>query len=216
MRFQLHERDDTPPLRIGDPAPVFAARSTQGQLSLSSYLGRWVILFAHPADFTPVCTSEFVALAKAAEQFAALDCALIGVSIDSLYSHLAWIRMIHDMTGVAIEFPLVEDPTMEIARAYGMIGADAHDAGPVRWTYFIDPHGILRASLCYPPSVGRSIPEMLRVLAALQRTDRGDVLAPADWHPGDDLLCSPQETVADALEPDDSSSWFFTPTKDRK
>lgn len=211
----MNTEQDNPPLRIGDKVPLFTARSTQGIVDLEEMLGRWIILFAHPADFTPVCTSEFIALAAAADQFAAMDCELLGISVDSLYSHLAWVRMIHEMTGVAVRFPIIEDPTMEVARAYGMIGAEARDAGSVRMTYFIDPQGILRAATCYPPTVGRSIPEMLRMLAALQRVETGDVLTPADWQPGGDVLRAPRETVDDALRSADMAGWFYNPIKDR-
>lgn len=200
---------DHAPLRIGDPVPLFQARSTQGLLDLADYKGRWTVLFAHPADFTPVCTSEFIALARAADEFTKRNCALIGVSVDSLYAHLAWVRAIYDLSGVKIAFPLVEDPTLEIARAYGMIGAEAPDAGAVRWTYFIDPQGILRASNCYPATVGRSIGEILRVLAALQRVEDGKALAPADWQPGEDLLAPPNETASAAVAPDQPSGWFY-------
>jgi len=201
---------ERPPLRIGEPAPRFSARSTQGPVDLAQFRGRWLMLFAHPADFTPVCTSEFVALAKAAGAFEALDCAMVGLSADSLYSHLAWIRMIRDMSGVEVTFPVVEDPTMEIARAYGMIGSGAQDAGAMRMTCFIDPDGVLQASTCYPANVGRSIPELLRVLQALQQTHNGDLLAPADWHPGQALLKAPNELAADALAGAGASDWFYS------
>ncbi len=203
------------PLRIGEKVPTFSARSTRGPIDFESYRGRWVILFAHPGDFTPVCTSEFIALSKAAPEFARLDCELLGISVDSLYSHLAWVRMIHDVSGERIEFPIIEDPTMEIARAYGMIGRDAPDAASVRTTYFIDQKGVLRASLSYPPTVGRSIPEMLRLLAALQRVDQGDALLPADWQPGDDLLRIPREDAADVLKSEQAADWFYSPKSDR-
>lgn len=204
-----------PPLRIGDTVPRFSARSTQGPLDLADFRGRWLILFSHPADFTPVCTSEFVALARAADRFAALDCALIGVSADSLYSHLAWLRTIHDMAGVTVSFPVVEDPTMEIARAYGMIAPDAEDAGAMRMTCFIDPEGVLRATTCYPASVGRSIPELLRVLAALQRVEGGEVLAPADWHPGAALLRAPDEHADAVVAATGATDWFYDEVPDR-
>ncbi|BBC70979.1 peroxiredoxin [Altererythrobacter sp. B11] len=203
------------PLRIGDEVPRFIARSTQGPLDLADFRGRWVVLFSHPADFTPVCTSEFIALAKAEEQFAAMECALVGLSVDSLYSHLAWIRMIHDISGVRVNFPLVEDPTMEIARAFGMIAPDAHDASAVRTSFFIDPQGVLRAATSYPVNVGRSVPEMLRLLAALRRVDAAEVLAPADWQPGDDLLRMPAETAPEILRANGPDAWFFTPVADK-
>lgn len=198
------------PLHIGDIVPRFAARSTQGPIDLGDYDDQWVVLFAHPADFTPVCTSEFIALAQAADEFAALDCALMGISVDSLFSHLAWIRMIHEMSGVKVEFPLIEDPTMEIARAYGMIGDDANDATTVRSTYFIAPGGILRASVTYPPNVGRSIPEMLRLLRALQQADSENALVPADWQVGDDLLRAPEETSANLFKQANATDWFYS------
>ena len=132
-------------LRIGDAAPNFTARTTQGAMSLDQYRGRWVVFFSHPADFTPVCTSEFVALAKAAPQFEELDCALLGLSVDSLYSHVAWLRAIKDVFGVEVPFPVVEDPSMAVGYAYGMLDEQAGDASAVRATYFIDPEGIIRA-----------------------------------------------------------------------
>ncbi|WP_205693844.1 peroxiredoxin [Croceicoccus ponticola] len=206
----MEAQPERPPLRLGEPAPRFSARSTQGPVDLADFRGRWLMLFAHPADFTPVCTSEFVALARAAGEFEKLDCALIGISADSLYSHLAWIRMIHDLTGETVGFPVVEDPTMEIARAYGMIGRGAQDAGAMRMTCFIDPDGVLQASTSYPANVGRSIPELLRLLQALQHTQNGDVLAPADWQPGDPLFKAPREMASDALSGTLPTDWFFT------
>lgn len=131
-------------LQIGDPAPNFQARTTMGMVNLSDFRGRWLILFSHPADFTPVCTSEFVALSKASDRFEALNCALLAVSVDSLYSHLGWIRAIRDGFGVTVSFPIVEDPSLIIGRAYGMISDRSPDAATMRSTYFIDPDGIIR------------------------------------------------------------------------
>ena len=179
-------------LHIGDLAPNFEARTTMGHVSLSDYRGRWLMLFAHPADFTPVCTSEFVALSCAASRFAGLGCALLAVSVDSLFSHLAWVRAIHDAFGVTVPFPIVEDPSMVIGRAYGMIAEAAGDASTMRSTFFIDPAGIIRAMTCYPATVGRSVDEMLRVVAALQRVDAADVVIPEGWHPGEDVLVPPE------------------------
>jgi peroxiredoxin (alkyl hydroperoxide reductase subunit C) len=203
-----------PTLRIGEFAPNFSARSTQGPLELADYRGRWVILVSHPADFTPVCTSEFVALAETLPRLEAMNCALLAVSVDSLYSHLAWLRLIHDRFGARITFPVIEDPTLEIARAYGMIGPDCVDAASVRFTFFLDPEGILRASTCYPAEVGRSIPEIVRVLAALQRTAEEAVLTPANWCPGDDLLELPGSEVSQVLAGDDPCGWFYTTRPD--
>ena len=178
-------------LRIGDPAPDFSARSTAGDIRLSDFRGRWLELFSHPADFSPVCTTEFVALARAAGDFAERDCALMALSVDSLFSHFAWLRMIRDRFDVEVRFPIVEDPTLVIGRAYGMVAPRDNDSGTVRTTFFIDPEGVVRAMTCYPANVGRSTPEMLRTLDALQAVDAGSVLAPANWEPGDDLLQQP-------------------------
>ena len=152
-----------------------------------------------------------LAFARAAPKFEALGCRLAGLSVDSLYSHLAWIRLIRDTTGVAIEFPIIEDPTMEIARGFGMVGAGAHDSATVRMTYFIDPDGVLQALNSYPLTVGRSIPEMLRLLTALQGVSNDAGLAPADWQPGDGLLPVPGETAEAALGCADPAAWFYAP-----
>jgi peroxiredoxin (alkyl hydroperoxide reductase subunit C) len=196
------------PLRIGDVAPAFQARSTQGEIRLTDYRGRWLVFFSHPADFTPVCTSEFVGIARAADAFAALDCALLGLSVDSLYAHLAWVREIREAFDVTIPFPIVEDPSMVIGRAYGMIEEEAADSSAVRGTYFIDPDGVIRAMTWYPLNVGRSVDEMLRMVAALKRTAGGDVLAPEGWRPGDDLLAPPPQDQH-AMLTGDQGHWFY-------
>lgn len=203
-------------LQIGDPAPNFRARTTKGEVNLSDYRGRWLLLFSHPADFTPVCTSEFVGLSRASDRFKALDCELLAVSVDSLFSHLAWIRAIHDHFDVTVAFPVVEDPSLVIGRAYGMISDDAPDAATVRATYFIDPEGIIRASLSYPATVGRSVEELLRVLAALQRVDQENVVTPEGWRPGDDVLLPPFQDQASALEGPDDACWFHRTRPDKK
>lgn len=202
-------------LRIGDVAPDFQARSTFGELRLSDYRGRWLVFFSHPADFTPVCTSEFVAIAKAAEDFAALNCGLLGLSVDSLYSHLAWVQAIRSAFDVTIPFAIVEDPSMAIGRAYGMIDSEALDSSAVRATYFIDPEGVIQAMTWYPHSVGRSIDEMLRMVTALQRTEGKDVMAPAGWRPGDDLLGLPAQTQ-EASFSEAADVWFYPLRKDAK
>ena len=183
------------PPRIDEAAPGFAARSTAGPVTLSAFRGRWLVFFSHPADFTPVCTTEFIAFAKRQADFDALDCALLGLSVDSLYSHLAWVRAIEAQFGVAIEFPIVEDPSMAVGRAYGMIDAGAEDSSAVRATYIVDPEGIVRAINVYPHTVGRSVDEILRTVAALQRTADGNVLAPEGWQPGQPLLAPPPERM---------------------
>lgn len=222
MSISMNERFDLAPelppcsaLRLGEEAPDFTARSTRGPVSLSDFRGRWLALFSHPADFTPVCTSEFVSIARAHDRFATLGCELMALSVDSLFSHLAWIRAIRDRFDVVVDFPIIEDPTLEIARAYGMVGPNAMDASAVRTTYFLDPDGILRASTCYPASVGRSVEEMLRLVAALQRVHDGSALAPEGWMPGSDLLAVPSHDVADVLAAPAGTDWFYTPIKDQ-
>jgi peroxiredoxin (alkyl hydroperoxide reductase subunit C) len=187
-------------LRLGDTAPDFEARTTKGSLRLSSLRGKWVIFFSHPADFTPVCTTEFVALAKAQPRFEAMDCVLLGLSVDSLYAHLAWAKAIQQLFHVEISFPIVEDPTMAVGRAYGMIDETAGDSSGVRATYFIDPEGVVRAITHYPMTVGRSVEEMVRMIAALQVAHSGERLVPEGWQPGQALLMPAQDT--------DGADWF--------
>lgn len=201
-------------VRIGDVAPDFTARTTQGRVRLGDFRGRWLLFFAHPADFTPVCTSEFVAMAQARAEFAALNCALLGLSVDSLFSHLAWVRAIHDRFKVNVDFPIIEDPTLEIARAYGMVSGDATDASTVRASMVLDPEGIVRAIATYPAEVGRSIPEILRLIRALQRVHGGGVLAPADWQPGQDLLREPSQDVEAIVAEPEPYDWFYHPVPD--
>lgn len=192
-------------LRIGDLAPDFEARSTHGPIRLSDYRGRWLLFFSHPADFTPVCTTEFVALAREAAKFEALDCALLGLSVDSLHAHLAWVRAVENRFDIKIPFPIIEDPSMAVGRAFGMIDENAADSAAMRTSYFIDPQGVVRATTCYPHNVGRSVSEMIRMLEALQMTERGDFLTPEGWQPGDDVLASPPLSSSDIAGGDD---WF--------
>ncbi|OJT95074.1 MAG: peroxiredoxin [Alphaproteobacteria bacterium 65-7] len=199
--------DQTPfspprPPGLGDAAPDFHTRSTQGDIQLSRLRGRWVILFSHPADFTPVCSTEFAELARRQDDFEALNCSLLGLSVDSLYSHLAWIRALRDLFGVEVRFPVLEDPSMAIGRAYGMVDAQATDSMTMRATFFIDPEGVIRAVTSYPHNVGRSVEEMLRLLTALQRVADGKRLAPEGWTPDTPLL-------RPALDrPGDGADWF--------
>jgi peroxiredoxin 2/4 len=198
------------PLRLGDAAPSFTARTTMGEKSLADYRGRWLILFSHPADFTPVCTTEFVSLAKAADRFAALDCALLGLSVDSLYAHIAWAKAIEQAFGVSVPFPIVEDPSMAIGKAYGMIDEHAQDSSAIRCTYYIDPDGIVRAITSYPYNVGRSVEEMLRMVAALQVAAKDNVLTPEGWQPGDATMHPP---AADIAQTTAASDWFCQKAK---
>ncbi len=199
-------------LRIGEMAPNFSARSSQGEISLSDYRGKWVMLVSHPGDFTPVCTSEFVALAKRVGDFEARDCEVIALSVDSLFSHLAWIRAIFERTGTKIEFPIIEDPTLTVAKAYGMVAANSQDAATVRATFFIDPSGLIRASTYYPATVGRSVEEMIRILTALQKTDADGVLTPEGWTQGGDVLNPPKQSTAGIFE-EGQSDWFYKYTQ---
>ncbi|MFT9026006.1 peroxiredoxin [Acetobacter indonesiensis] len=195
-------------LQIGDTVPDFVARTTQGELTFSTLRGHWVMLFSHPADFTPVCTSEFIALAKAAPQFQAMNCALVGLSVDSLPSHLAWVDAIRERFGVSIPFPIVEDPSMSIARAYGMLDITAQSSVTVRAVYVIDPEGVVQAITWYPPTVGRSVKELVRLLTALQRVAEDDVLTPEGWQPGDDVM-SPAAQTQDAVAAA-GPAWFMS------
>ena len=202
-------------LRIGDTAPDFSARSTTGDIRLSDYRGRWLILFSHPADFTPVCTTEFVALAGAADEFEKRDCALMALSVDSLFSHFAWLRLIRDRFDIEVRFPILEDPTLVVGRAYGMVAPQDNDSATVRTTFFIDPEGVIRAMSCYPANVGRSTAEMLRTLDALQAVDDGPVLAPANWLPGEPMLAQPDASLDTVFAAKDQTDWFIKETKRR-
>jgi len=197
------------PLRIGDTPPDFEARSTIGPVRLSSYRGRWLILFSHPADFTPVCTTEFVELSRHETEFARRDCALMALSVDSLFSHFAWLRLIKARFDTEVRFPIVEDPTLVIGRAFGMVAPQDNDSATVRTTFFIDPAGTIRATTCYPANVGRSIPEMLRMLDALQAIDGQGGLAPANWVPGSPLLQVPANDLDTVYGAADDTGWFL-------
>lgn len=212
MDTDLNRAEGSRSLRIGDTAPDFEARSTIGPVKLSSFRERWLILFSHPADFTPVCTTEFVELARQAGEFEKRDCALMALSVDSLFSHFAWLRMIRDRFEIEVRFPIVEDPTLVIGRAFGMVAPQDNDSATVRTTFFIDPSGVIRAMTCYPASMGRSIPEMLRMLDALQAIDAKDALAPANWQPGEPLLKPPTQDLDEVFKAGDETAWFLRET----
>ena len=195
--------------RIGDKAPSFKAVTTQGEISFpEDYSGKWVILFSHPADFTPVCTSEFMTFATMEKQFEEANCKLVGLSVDGLYSHIAWLRTIKDkieykgMKNVEVNFPLIEDITMNVAKAYGMIQPNEDTTKAVRAVFFIDPKGIIRAIIYYPLSLGRNFEELYRVIIALQTADEFNVATPADWQPGDDVIVPPAGSCGTAKEQD--------------
>ncbi|NYT06127.1 MAG: peroxiredoxin [Methanomicrobiales archaeon] len=180
---------------LGEPAPDFSADTTQGPVKLSDYRGKWVVLFSHPADFTPVCTTEFMAFAKIAPDLDAMNVRLIGLSIDSVHSHLAWVRNIKEKMGVSIPFPIIADLSMQVARKYGMIHPGQSSTATIRTVFFIDPEGILRAMIYYPLSNGRYMPEIVRIIKAMQATDKYGVATPANWQPGDKVVVPPPKTA---------------------
>ncbi len=213
--------------RIGDKAPAFKAVTTQGEIDFpKQFEGSWVILFSHPADFTPVCTSEFMTFATLEEKFAELNCKLVGLSVDGLYSHIAWLRTIKEkiaykgMKNVEVTFPLIEDITMEVARKYGMIQPGESSTKAVRAVFAIDPKGVIRAIIYYPLSLGRNFDELLRILVALQTADAFQVATPADWRPGDEVIVPPpgscgvaKERVEGKQEGITCHDWFFCTKK---
>jgi len=219
----MDENQVIPMPRIGDMAPEFKAETTQGKINFPhDYKGSWVILFSHPADFTPVCTSEFMTFASMEDKFAQANCKLVGLSVDGLYSHIAWLRTIKEkiefkgMKNVEVKFPLIEDITMEVAKKYGMIQPGESSTKAVRAVFFIDPKGIIRAIIYYPLSLGRNFEELYRALIALQTADEFGVSTPADWQPGDEVIVPTAGSCGTAKERMDSKAadikcydWFF-------
>jgi len=212
--------------RIGEKAPSFKAVTTQGEINFpEQYEGSWVILFSHPADFTPVCTSEFMTFATMEQQFADANCKLVGLSVDGLYSHIAWLRTIKEkieykqMKDVEVKFPLIEDITMEVANKYGMIQPGEATTKAVRAVFFIDPKGIIRAIIYYPLSLGRNFDELYRALIAMQTADAFAVATPADWRPGDDCIvptagsCGVAKERMEGKEDIKCYDWFFCTRK---
>jgi len=192
---QQNEKEIVSMPRIGDKEPHFKATTTQGEINFpDQYKGSWVILFSHPADFTPVCTSEFMTFSHMEKKFNDANCKLVGLSVDGLYSHIAWLRTIKEkieykgMKNIEVTFPLIEDITMEVAKKYGMIQPGESNTKAVRAVFFIDPKGIIRTIIYYPLSLGRNFDELYRVLVGLQTEDNFSVALPADWHPGDDVI----------------------------
>ena len=201
--------------RINEPAPDFTAVSTHGTLKLGDFKGKWLILFSHPADFTPVCTTEFMEFARRYDDFQKRGAAIVGISIDSIFSHLAWTRSIEEKQGVKIPFPLIADLDMKVAQAYGMIHPGASDTATVRSVFIIDPKQNIRALVYYPMSAGRNIDEIIRLLDALQTGDKHGVACPAGWKPGDKVVVpapKTQQAVQDRLA--DSSvelkDWYLS------
>ena len=212
--------------RIGDEAPEFKAATTQGPINFpSDYTGKWKILFSHPADFTPVCTSEFMTFASMQKDFDTLNCQLVGLSIDGLFSHIAWLRTIKEkieykgMKNVDVTFPLVEDITMNVAKLYGMLQPGESTTKAVRAVFFIDPKNIVRAIIYYPLSLGRNFDEIKRILIGLQTSDNFGVALPADWRPGNDVIVPPANSCEAAKSRMDGEEgitcydWFFCTKK---
>ncbi len=187
-------------VKIGQRAPEFEANTTMGKVSLNDYAGRWLILFSHPGDFTPVCTTEMIAFTKAHTYFKQLNTELLGLSVDSNSSHLAWVYDIYCRTGVKISFPIIADRNGEIARRYGMISNDISNTETVRNVYIIDDKGIIRTILIYPMNVGRFIPEIIRVVQALQMADCAQGSTAANWIPNQPVIVSPPKTYEELVE----------------
>lgn len=212
--------------RIGEKAPAFKAVTTQGDINFpEQYAGSWVILFSHPADFTPVCTSEFMTFASMESKFAEVNCKLVGLSVDGLYSHIAWLRTIKEkieyrgMKNVEVKFPLIEDITMDVAKKYGMIQPGESNTKAVRAVFIIDAKGIIRTIIYYPLSLGRNFEELYRAVVALQTADAFSIATPADWQPGDDVIvptagsCGVAKERMDGKEEMHCYDWFFCTKK---
>ncbi len=212
METQIQNTNTLP--RLNEAAPAFDAPTTHGQKKLEDYRGKWLVLFSHPADFTPVCTTEFIAFAKRHAEFQQMNTELLGLSIDSHFSHIAWVRNIKEKFGVEIPFPIIADLSMEVAKSYGMIHPGAADTSAVRATFIIDPDGILRAMVYYPMSNGRSIDEFLRLVKAMQTSDANKVATPEAWQPGDKVIVPPPASAEEAQARAESdeyecTDWYF-------
>ena len=214
---------------IGDTAPAFQAVTTQGTINFpEDYKGKWVILFSHPADFTPVCTTEFMTFASMADEFKALNTELVGLSVDSLYAHIAWLRKIQEiewngLKNIEVMFPLIEDIRMDVANKYGMIQPGQSNTQAVRAVFIIDPEAKIRTILYYPLSTGRNFDEIKRIILALQKADSDNVATPADWRPGDAVIVPPAGSCGTAKERMDNQSddqycldWFMCFRRENK
>lgn len=185
--------------RLGEVAPNFDAVTTHGKIKFSEFnKGNWVMLFSHPADFTPVCTTEFIAFAEVHEEFEKRNVKLLGLSIDSVYSHIAWVRFMEKEFGMKIPFPIIADLSMEVSHLYGMIHPAVSEVHAVRTVYIIDPDGILRFIISYPQSIGRNVKELLRIIDGLQLVDKENIATPANWFPGDNVIVPPPHTTEEA------------------
>ncbi|OGO02535.1 MAG: peroxiredoxin [Chloroflexi bacterium RBG_13_54_8] len=199
--------------RLGDPAPDFEAVTTQGTIKLSDYKGTWLILFSHPADFTPVCTTEFIAFAEIYGELKKRGVELLGLSIDSVNSHIAWVRNVEEKMGVKIPFPIIADLDKVIAMRYGMIHEGQSKTAAVRCVFVIDSNQMLRAMIYYPLTTGRNMAEILRLIDALQTSDKHGVATPANWKPGDKVIVPPpntQEMAEERLKQGyECKDWYF-------
>lgn len=224
--METNQQEINPMPLIGEKAPSFKAVTTQGKINFpEDYKGKWVILFSHPADFTPVCTSEFMTFASMEERFNEANCELVGLSVDGLYSHIAWLRTIKEkieykgMKDVEVKFPLIEDITMDVSKKYGMIQPGESNTKAVRAVFFIDPKGIIRTILYYPLTLGRNFEELYRILIGLKTADEFSIATPADWQPGDDVIvptagsCGVAKDRMESKEGINCHDWFFCTKK---
>ena len=204
-------------VKIGERAPEFTAVTTCGNISLSDYKGKWLVLFSHPGDFTPVCTTEMISFARAYQYFQRLNTELLGLSVDSNPSHLAWMNDIHMRTGIRIPFPIIADRNGEIARKYGMIAQNISNTITVRNVFIIDDKGIVRTIFVYPLNVGRFIPEILRTVEALQMADCSQGSTPANWRSGNPVIvpapttyCELEERQKYIAQNNNGMSWYLS------
>lgn len=213
---------------IGDKAPAFQALTTNGTIHFpEDYTGKWVLFFSHPSDFTPVCTTEFMTMASMKEDFRAMNVELLGLSVDSLYSHIAWIRRIEELEwnglkNVKIDFPVIADLNTKVSRKYGMLQPNVSSTQAVRAVFIIDPQGVIRSIIYYPLTTGRNFQEIKRMIQALQKSDETHNSTPANWQPGDDLIISTPVTVsaaeagmASSDENEYALDWFLRFRKDQ-
>jgi peroxiredoxin (alkyl hydroperoxide reductase subunit C) len=181
--------------KIGDPAPDFKAVTTQGEIEFSKWAeGKWVVFFSHPADFTPVCSTELTEFGRRAGEFEAKGVKLIGLSVDSVHSHLAWHQNLGKILGVKLPYPLIADSTRAVSELYGMIHPGASATVTVRALFIIDPKRIVRAVIYYPLNIGRNVDEVMRAIDALQTADKNGVACPVNWKPGDKVIVPPPKT----------------------
>jgi len=215
---------------IGDPAPSFRAKTTMGEINFpKDYKGKWVILFSHPADFTPVCTTEFMTFAHMQEDFRKLNTELIGLSIDSIYAHIAWLRTIKEkiefngMKDIEVMFPVIEDLKMDVSKKFGMVQPSVSSTQAVRAVFIMDPEAKVRAILYYPLTTGRNMDEIKRMIIAMQKADKEQIATPANWQPGDDVIVPPPGSCGSAKDRVESQSddqycldWFMCFRKEKK